>query len=117
MEVTTWSFQCRIPEAYSACIQCLAAQALLMMLDIAEQVVAGVVALVNCLCHWQDGSVLFDELDLLFFFGLYLAYSVSQYGNKIATAAGYTISFGTSTNKPVTVANDMTITVHPTISF
>ena len=56
MEATTWSCQCRIPEAYSACIQCLAAQALLTMLDIADQLAAGVVARANFLCHWQDRS-------------------------------------------------------------
>lgn len=56
MEVTTWTCHHRIPEGYSACSQCLAAQALLMVLDVAYQAVAGVVALVNCLCRWQGSS-------------------------------------------------------------
>lgn len=73
MEATTWNCQCRTPEAYSACIQCLAAQALLMMLDIADQVVMGVVALVSCLCHWQDrSSVRRDGLAFAVFVGLHL---------------------------------------------
>lgn len=53
-----------------------------MMLDNAYQVVAGVVALVNCLCHWQDRSrVIFDRLvwTVLSDFTFIFAYSESHY--------------------------------------
>lgn len=83
MEGTTWTSECRTPEAYSAYIQCLAAQAPLMMLDIADRVAVGVVALANCLCHWPDrSSVICDGLDVQ---GITLTFLF--YENQLANCA------------------------------
>ena len=58
-----------------------------MMLDIADQVVAGVVALVSCLCHWQDRSrVGCDGPALLFLWGFTLTFLI--YDHHIAPATG-----------------------------